>query len=289
MPELPEVETTVRELRKKVLNRAFVGIWTDFPGVVKKPKKFDDFKKVVLNKKIKEIFRKGKNILFNFEDGTVMLVHQKMTGHFLFGRWGKTGEGWKSEIPGPLKDDPANRFLHLIFWLDNGWMVALSDLRKFAKVLAGKGEILRELDGLGPDPLEKTFTFKKFKSVLAGKKGKIKQILMDQGVVSGIGNIYSDEILWDTKINPFEAVQELTDAEIKAIYRSTRKILPLAIKLKGESFSDYRTPFGEKGNFDSIKKVYRREGKECFRCGKTILRKKIGGRSAHYCPNCQKT
>jgi len=168
--------------------------------------------------------------------------------------------------------------------------LALSDLRKFAKVeILTKEELEKEMEKLGPEPLDKDFTFEKFKErILKKKKGKIKQVLMDQEVIAGIGNIYSDEILWKAKIHPFKRVGKLSEEELKKIYKAMREILPKAIEVGGESISDYRRPSGEKGGFDILRKVYRREGEKCFRCGAKIKRVKLGQRSAHFCPVCQK-
>jgi formamidopyrimidine-DNA glycosylase len=291
MPELPEVETTVRDLKTKVLGRTFVDIWSDFKKIIKKPKDFEEFKREIKRKKIRGIRRRGKNILFDLSDNKTLLIHQKLTGHLLLGKWHKKGGKWEASAPGPLKEDPINRFLHLIFWLDNGQMLALSDLRKFAKVELWNTKELKkseEMKELGPEPLEKSFTFRKFKEIFQEKKGKIKQVLMDQSVIAGIGNIYSDETLWRTKIHPFKDVSRLSQKELKKIYQAIQKILKQAVEVKGESISDYRLLSGEKGGFDSLRKVYRRKGEKCSRCGAIIKRVKIGGRSAHFCPNCQK-
>jgi len=290
MPELPEVETIVRDLKKKVLKRAFLDVWTDWLNMVKKPKKFEDFKKQIKGKKILNAWRRGKNILLDLSGGKTLLIHQKLTGHLLLGGWKQKRGQWESEIKGPLLDDPKNRFLHLIFWLDSGKQLALSDLRKFAKVeLWDKGDLKesKEFKSLGPEPLEKSFTFEKFKKVLP-KKGKIKQILMDQAVIAGIGNIYSDEILWRAKVHPFKDVSNLGKEELKKIYQAMKEVLPKAIKLGGESFSDFRRLSGEKGYFDKERKVYRREGEKCYLCQTIVKRIKLAGRSAHFCPKCQK-
>lgn len=292
MPELPEVETTIRDLKKKVLNRTFVGVWTDFPKNIKKPAKVGEFKKEIIGRKIEGIWRRAKNIIFDLSGGKALLVHQKMTGHLLYGKWVEDKGAWRAVTPGPLSDDPMNRFLHLIFWLDDGCQLALSDLRKFAKIeLYNRTELLesKEFGSLGPEPLEKGFTFGKFMEAMGRKrKGKIKQVLMDPYVIAGIGNIYSDEILWDARIHPTKDISKLDEDEFSGIYRALRRILPEAIKLGGESFSDFRRPSGEKGNFDLLRKAYRREGEKCERCGTIIKRMKIGGRSAHYCPKCQR-
>jgi len=287
VPELPEVETTTLELRKKVLKRAFIDVWTDFPKMIKKPKSFEEFKKKIKGKKIQKIWRAGKNIIFDLSDNLSLLIHQKLTGHLLYGKWEFKNGKWQAKEKGPLKDDPMNRFLHLVFLLDNGYQLALSDLRKFAKVELVKTEDLKaELKSLGPDPLE--ISFQEFKKTLLQKRGKIKQVLMNQEVISGVGNIYSDEALFAAKIHPFRDVSELKEDELKRLYQSLRNILKKAIEVKGESISDYRTLTGERGGFDKLRKVYRREGEKCLRCGTVIQRVKVGGRSAHFCPKCQK-
>jgi formamidopyrimidine-DNA glycosylase len=289
MPELPEVETTVRQLSKKVQNRAFLDVWTDFKKMIKKPKSFEQFKKEIIGRKIQRVWRRGKNILFELSQGKTLLIHQKLTGHLLLGRWQKKNNSWLPPA-GPLTEK-INTYLHLLFILDNRQMLALSDLRKFAKVeLWDSRELMdsKEMKELGPEPLAKNFTFLKFKEVLKKKKGRIKQILMDQQVLAGIGNIYSDEILWRAKIHPFKRTERLSERELRKIYQEMKKVLTLAIKLCGESISDYRTPSGQPGFFDRARKVYQREEEKCSRCGTKIQRKKISGRSAHFCPNCQK-
>lgn len=287
MPELPEVQTTVNGLIKKVIGSKIIDVWTDTPKLIKELS-FPDFKKNIKNSKVETILRKGKNIILRLDKNRALLIHQKMTGHLLYGRWKQKNQKWEPVSDGPLSD-PMNRFIHLIFFLQNGDMLALSDLRKFAKIIFNSQESilnLPEIRKLGPDALE--VTFKEFKERIKNKKGKIKQVLMNQEIVSGIGNIYSDEILFGAKINPFKETDKLTEQELKKIFGSTKKILKNAIRLHGESFSDYRTLEGKKGNFDKERKVYRRGGEECFKCGENITREKIGGRSAHFCPKCQK-
>ncbi|MDP2663915.1 MAG: DNA-formamidopyrimidine glycosylase [bacterium] len=291
MPELPEVETIVRDLRKRVLKRTFVDVWTDWEKTIKKPNNFKEFKGGIEGRKIIDIRRRAKNILFDLSGNKIMLIHQKMTGHLLLGKWKSENGKWVSQVKGPLRDDPMNRFIHLIFWLDSGIMLALCDLRKFAKVELWEKEELensKEFQALGPEPLEKSFGLEEFKKVLKGKKGKIKKVLMEPTVIAGIGNIYSDEILWKARIHPLRGVPSLSGAELKKIYLAIKEILPLAIRLGGESISDYRRPSGEKGYYDKARKVYRKEGQECPACGDPIERIKIGGRSAHFCPSCQR-
>jgi formamidopyrimidine-DNA glycosylase len=211
-----------------------------------------------------------------------------MTGHLLYGSWNIKHGTWVPNKKGFLSD-PYNRFIHLIFFFNSGDMMALSDARKFAKVELWKTtELLKELGKLGPEPLDKSFTFKKFQGDLKNKKGKIKQVLMDQSMIAGIGNIYASEVLWQAKINPEKETCKISGKDLKKLYQSIKKILKLSIKLGGDSFSDYRKPDGTKGNFDSVKRVYKRENQKCYRCKTKIKRIKIGQRSTFYCPRCQK-
>ena len=290
MPELPEVETTVRDLKKKVLSRTFIDVWTDFKKLIKRPKDFKIFKEEVKGKRIINIERRAKNILIRLSGGKTLLIHQKMTGHLLAGKWKFDSGRWKTVLKGPMEDS-VNSFIHLIFFLNGGLMLALSDLRKFAKVeLWDDKELLQNENfrKLGPEPLNKTFTFLKFKGITTGKRGKIKKVLMDQNIISGIGNIYSDEILWKARVNPLRDVSGLKEKELKNIFSSIKVVLKKEIALKGDSMSDYRLINGEKGGYQKVQKVYRREGKECSVCGGIIKRIKVNGRSAHFCPNCQK-
>jgi formamidopyrimidine-DNA glycosylase len=287
MPELPEVETTVRGLKKKVLKRTFLDVWTDFPKIIKKPANLKTFREEIKNEKIEKIFRVGKNIVFQLSDGLFLLIHQKMTGHLLYGVWEKKDKFWQAKNDNPLSRDPMNRFLHLIFFLDNGNQLALSDLRKFAKVLLlNKNGIEKELKSLGPDALK--ISFEEFKERVKNKKGKIKQVLMNQEVIAGIGNIYSDEILFAAKTHPLKEASKLKNEELKNIYKHLKRILKKAIELKGTSISDYRTIDGTKGGFGRLRKVYQKEGEKCPYCKTLIKRIKISGRSAHFCPKCQK-
>jgi len=295
MPELPEVETIVNDLKKKIIGRKITGVWFDAPKLIKKPKP-KDLEKQIKGLKITDIRRRGKNILIYLSKTYLLLIHQKMTGHLLYGKWsfGKAQDKQKvivrSLIKGAL-EEKVNNYIHFILYLDNGWQVGLSDLRKFAKILfGGKEEIenLAELKNLGPEPLDKNFDFEKFKNLISKKRGKIKQVLMDQEVIAGIGNIYSDEILWQAKIHPFKIVGELKTKELKNIYSAMKQILKKAVKLRGTSVSDFRDAFGRSGGYAKIRKVYQREGEFCQRCGAIIKRVKMGGRSAHFCPKCQK-
>jgi formamidopyrimidine-DNA glycosylase len=300
MPELPEVETIVRDLRRKIIGRKIKSVWFDSPRQIflqKKTAGFElirapklgDFEKKIKGLKIIDVQRRAKNVLIDFTDEKMMLIHQKMTGHLLYGRWSVVGGKSKSLLKGAMQEK-VNDYIHFILYFDNNWQLALSDMRKFAKVIFGNKkeiEALKELKELGPEPLERNFDFKKFKEAVGNKTGKIKQVLMDPYVIAGIGNIYSDDILWEAKIHPFQSAKTLKDAELKSIFLAIKKILTQAVKLRGTSFSDYRDVEGKKGYYVDKRRVYQREGEKCLRCKSEIKRVKMGGRSAHFCPKCQ--
>ena len=290
MPELPEVQTTVNGLNKKISGLTIKSVWCDWHKLIKNTPNFHSFEQDLLKRKVLFVKRKGKNILIFLSGHKVLLVHQKMTGHLLAGRW-VLGKKALPESTGPLAEK-INGYIHFVIVFTNGSMMALSDVRKFAKIVQfdeNKIREIKDLKGLGPDPLERKFTPALLKKVLSKKpNGKIKQVLMDQEIVSGIGNIYSDEILWSAGIHPEKKVKDLTDPEIKKILYFTKKILKFSIKIGGDSMSDYRNVYGKTGGYQKKHKVYRRTGQKCFRCSQIINKIKLGGRSGHFCPKCQK-
>ncbi len=298
MPELPEVQTIVNDLNKKVKGLTITDIWTDWPKYFKRSKEgFDSFKKEIKNKKIEKVWRVGKNIIFDLSDGKKILVHQKMTGHLLVGKWQLMDKKWIAIEEGLLREK-VNGYIHVMFWLGDpsskvgaSKMLALSDLRKFAKILIVDEKYfnnLEDIKNIGPDPLKPSFKFREFKGLITKKRGVIKKILMDQNIISGIGNIYADEILFTVKIHPLKRVENLSDGELKLIFNASKNILKKAIKLRGTSTSDFRDTSGKAGFFGAVLKVYKREGEKCpNKCGGIIKRIKIGGRSAHFCSHCQ--
>lgn len=304
MPELPEVETTVRGLQRKIVGRVIKDVWSDLPrkrvslphfaNTIKSQSFFDIFKKRVCGKKIVKITRRAKNILIELSSGDTVLVHMKMTGHLLFGKYILAKDTWvpaENEKNDFLRD-PFNRFVHFVLILDNKEHLVLSDTRKFAKVtLINKENIESEFAHLGPEPLEKKFDLKKFKSQLMKKpSGKIKQILLDQTIISGIGNIYSDEMLWLAGIHPEEKIENITEGKMKLLFSGMKDVLAKGIDFGGDSMSDYRDIDGKKGNFQHHHNAYRRKGEACGKrgCKGVILRKVVAGRSSHYCSIHQK-
>ncbi len=300
MPELPEVQTVVSDLKRKIKGRRIVGLWSDWPKVIKDP--LDQRKeklahdhvvsaeRFLKNERVLYVRRRAKNILIYLTHDKMILVHQKMTGHLLIGKWNvKSGKALPIE-PKAVVEDPYNAYIHLIFYLDNGKMLALSDLRKFAKAVVGKRETIEnlpELTKLGPEPLEKSFTANTLKGLLKKERRKIKQVLMDPFVIAGIGNIYSDDILWTAKIHPARPANGLNKRETSALFHAIKIVLQKAVKLRGTSTSDFRDTAGKEGNYTDYRKVYQRTGEPCARCKTPIKRIVIAARSAHFCPRCQ--
>jgi formamidopyrimidine-DNA glycosylase len=301
MPELPEVETVVRDLRRKIVGRRIVAVWTDWPKIIKDPAAQSrlhvsepavaHFKKETVGRTVERVERRAKNILIYLSGNHLILVHQKMTGHFLVGKWRIQGGEAVGVSPRAIIEDSFNHHVHLILTLDNGEQVGLSDVRKFAKVLFGTRaqiEALRELVKLGPDALDHQLSAEQFSRIVQCQKRPIKQVLMDPFVIAGIGNIYSDDILWRAKVHPKTRANTLKLAQRTAIYKAMREVLTKAVELRGTSTSDFRDTEGKEGGYTGHRLVYQRTGQPCSRCKTPIERMVIGGRSAHFCPRCQK-
>ncbi|HOS88233.1 MAG TPA: DNA-formamidopyrimidine glycosylase [Candidatus Pacearchaeota archaeon] len=290
MPELPEVETIALDLKKKVLQRTFIDLWIQDPSIIHHPSNTRDFKKQILGKTILDVQRRAKNILFFLNKDCVLLIHLKMTGHLLVGKWEFKNNQWVPLQKGALQDDPINKFLRIIFTLDNQEQLALSDLRRFAKLELWKKDVLfssKKFRTLGPEPLDPNFTFNKFCQLFQKKRGCLKLVLMDQNFIAGIGNIYASEILFEARLHPETRVEHLTLEDLKRLYGAIRNVLVKGIAARGASISDYRDIQGNKGNYQKIIQVYGREGECCPVCGAKIKRITLGGRGTFYCPVCQ--
>ena len=239
------------------------------------------FKCATSEAKIKSVGRRAKLIIFRLDNGWSLLIHLKMTGQLIY---------QSSVISDKLSE--KNKHTHVIFNFVDGSRLLFNDLRQFGYIKLIRTDELGEFfvkEGTGPEPLAKDFTLAKFEALLVKKpKAKIKQFLMDPKNIAGIGNIYSDEILFFAGVHPLRRNYDLKKEEIKKIWQGIKKILPAAIKLKGTSANNYLDAFGRKGEFLKKLKVYGREGQKCVKCKGNVYRIKINGRSAHFCPLCQK-
>ena len=301
MPELPEVQTIVNELKKRVCGRTIVDFWTNTPKLIKKPSA-KEFSKKIKRLSIIDVQRRGKNIIFYLKPGRnksekiyEMLVHQKMTGHFLVGKWDiKKIDGKNIPVPkvkGPIASDKYNSYIRVIFYLDNGQQLGLSDLRKFAKLMLGSAQEIensKDLSELGHDALSREFNADYLYPILQKRNKPVKSVLLEQGVASGIGNIYADEGLFVARINPLRKSNSLSKKEVEKLIDSIKRVLKKSLRLRGTSSSDYRDTYGERGGYDKVRYVYNREKMPCYVCGTPIRRIKIGQRSSHFCPKCQK-
>jgi formamidopyrimidine-DNA glycosylase len=313
MPELPEVQTTVDGLNKKVKGVKIVDVWSIYNSPyykskenVKDPKFFAEFKERIIGSKILRAERRAKNILIHLDNKETILIHMKMTGHLMFGEYAQTSDNkndpWRPKDKGnKALNDPFNHHIRLVFTLSNKNLV-LSDTRKFAKVTVIKTDKIfhsPDLSHLGPEPLAKDFDLKIFKDQINKKpNGKIKTTLLDQTIIAGIGNIYSDEALWLANIHPESVVKDIPDNSLKKLFQSILTVLRNGIDFGGDSMSDYRNIDGEKGSFQEQHNVYRKKGQVCgkLECRKInkinpeaglIKRIVVGGRSTHYCENHQ--
>ncbi len=285
------MENTVQGLKNQspsILGACFLDVWSDTPKLIKNPESFKNFKKRIKGEKIKDIRRRGKWIVFKLSSEQNLLVHQKMTGHLLYGRWERAEEKWEPLSREKAMSDKMNSYIHLLFTLDNGHMLAFSDLRKFGRVELKDEKGTKEILGkLGPEALSSDLSFLKFKKLFKGRRGRVKSLLMNQKFIAGVGNIYSDEILWRAKVHPLRKADTLTEKNLERIFKEMKKVLKEAVKRGGTSTSDYRKPSGEKGEYAKKLIVYGKDGEKCPRCGEEIKRKKIGSRSTRFCPECQ--
>jgi formamidopyrimidine-DNA glycosylase len=299
MPELPEVEMTVRGLNAAARGARIVDVWTDYKSDfalgkedIKDPAHFALLRKAVRGRKILRVERRAKNILIRLDGDLTILVHMKMTGHFLVGRFTREAKTKKWLAPvGPMRDDPYNRHVRLVITLDDGRAIALADMRRFAKVALVSGDpyATKHLADLGPEPLAVGFTFPIFKERLLrrGKKA-IKTALLDQTSFVGVGNIYSDEALWRAKIHPEARAVDVDDARLRALWKAVREVLAHGVYVDDDPTAEYRRTDGKKSNFRLPRRAYRRTGEKCSRrCGGVIERKVVNARSAHFCPVCQ--
>ncbi len=211
--------------------------------------------------------RRAKIIIIDFKDGSSLLFHLKLTGQLVF-----------NGIP--------SAYTRKVFYFNDGTRLVFNDARKFGwwKKIKNTKPIEK---GFGPESLE--IDLKTFRDILRKHpNAKIKPVLMNQKIIAGIGNIYSDEILFAAKINPLRKSGTLDSQETRQIHLNIKKILAKAIQYRGTTARDYLDVYGRTGDYAKYLKVYGKEGKKCYRCGGLIKRIKLGGRSAHFCPHCQK-
>lgn len=286
MPELPEVETVARGLQKKSINKKITRVEVRAAKIVYPSK--DVFIKKLIGNKIIRVRRRAKMLIFDLADKTFMVGHLKMTGQLVYRQ--RTGQ----LIMGghPLKDgekDLPNKFSHVVFSFSDGSNLFFNDQRKFGwlKVVDVVG-LQQELLKYGIEPLSRKFTVQKSQELLEKyPRKKIKQFLMDQTIIAGIGNIYADESCFYAGILPTRKVEKISLIEQKKLYRGIKQILIKAINKTGTSVENYVKADGDAGGYAKYLKVYGKNGKKCSRCGEIIKKIKLNGRGTHFCPGCQ--
>jgi formamidopyrimidine-DNA glycosylase len=262
MPELPEVETTVRKLRGKVRGRRIERFGATWPRQVSPS--IARVRRAVVGRKIERLSRRGKYIVFHLDDGSVLLLHLGMSGRLSL-------------------DEKDAAHVRAVWELDDGSRLLFSDARKFGRIRAAEnlGEALCEL---GLEPLSKRFTASALQEALSSRSRQLKPLLLDQTVVCGLGNIYADESLYRARLHPLKRANSLTLAQVKCLHRAIVTTLRLAISLSGTSFDwAYRG-----GRMQDELLAYGRTGEPCKRCKNKIVRILVGQRSTHFCPACQK-
>lgn len=275
MPELPEVETTKNELKNIIINKYIneILINTNSLRIPFKKKKIKNLK----GSQIINISRRGKYILITFSNNFILLIHLGMSGRII------------------LKKRPLvlDKHDHFVLNIKKNFFIILNDPRRFGLVDTFHKDHISEcthLKFLGVEPLTNDFSFKYLKKILSSRKSNIKNLLLNQQLIAGLGNIYACESLYESNISPFKAAKDLNEKEISLLCLNIKKVLKKAIKSKGSSINDFKLPSGMLGNFQKKFKVYDREGKKCKnkKCKNKISKVFINARSTFYCCKCQK-
>ena len=266
MPELPEVETIKRELVVKITNKKIVNFKTTKPKLIKEPS-VNEFKKGLIGQKVKQVIRKAKLLIIKLKEDKFLVIHLRIAGWLLYG-----------------EEDPRAR---AVFYLSDGKVLNYMDSRVLGELrLCQDYKDLNFIKKLGPEALD--ISLSKFRETLVSKKTKIKVLLLDQTLISGLGNIYVQEALFLAKIDPRRAADSLSEKEIKLLHQKIVSILKEAIEQKGSSVNTYRGLGGNRGGMEKRLKVYGRKGESCYFCKKPLTKMFLGGRGTCFCSHCQK-
>lgn len=274
MPEMPEVENIVAGIRPYILNRKITDVEIIKSDVIKYPA-VQQYKKLLKDCIIKAVKRRGKYIILEMSNGILSVIHLRMTGKLLYTE----------------KNQEIDKYSCVVFVLDDGNKLVYADVRRLGTLDAVKKDELPRIKGLytlGAEPLSAEFTTNYLKKVLMGSKGKIKSFLLNQKNIAGLGNIYVDEALFLSGINPLRTAGSLSDDEIRKLHNAVNYVINAGIKDGGTTFRDYRNGLGEKGSHQEHLYVYSRKDKPCRKCGAAIEKTVVGGRGTYYCPHCQK-
>ena len=274
MPELPEVETVKEALNQTVKGQTIKEIELRYEPMVKNMSA-DEFKEKLINQTIQAVSRRGKYLVFHFDDYQ-LLSHLRMEGKYFY----------------VDSDFELNPHVHVIFTLENGKRLLYQDTRKFGTYhLYDKAidlETTAPFQVLGLEPFATEFTPSYVKEKIQNKKKPIKSLLLDQTIVCGLGNIYVDEVLYRARLHPLTSSSELTDKDIANVVKYTVEVLARAIELGGTTIRTFRSSHGVSGTFQNELLVHQRKGENCYECHTPIEKIKVGGRGTYFCPTCQK-
>jgi len=289
MPELPEVEVVKRSLQKKTLNLIIKKVKINDGNLRYKVDKIG-FSKLV-GKKIKKIKRRSKFLIFEIDNTHKILVHLGMTGKFFF--IDDNDNKFKTSFYYSLNYKKDRKHDRVIFFLNKKQKLIYNDIRKFGFIKIYEPNMIsksKHLQYLGPEPLQNQWNTLYLKKYIIGRKRSIKNILMDQKCVSGLGNIYVNEILFLSGIKPNRKVTKLKNSELEKIIKSSKRILKNSIRLGGSTIKDFSSENGKKGVFQQHFKVYGRENQKCSNadCNLKIIRTVISNRATFFCKKCQK-
>ncbi|MCW1888068.1 MAG: bifunctional DNA-formamidopyrimidine glycosylase/DNA-(apurinic or apyrimidinic site) lyase [Candidatus Moranbacteria bacterium] len=283
MPELPEVQTVVTQLGQKVVGKKIVDFWSGWPKKVMPGMR--EFREGVCGASIISAKRYGKHIVMELDNDFAIVVHLKMTGHFLY----KTPKTKNDPI---FTEDRVNGYIHHIFTFSDKTTLEFSDMRKFgwlALIKKGAVEELPAIQALGIDALSPRLTEDMFRTLLSARKTKVVgPVLLEQNLIAGIGNIYRSEALFLAGILPTRKILKITQVEFKELLRAVKKVLREAVRLQGTTDGDFRDLDGQPGRFKKALYVYRRTDEPCKKCGTIIKRAKMAQRSVFFCPTCQR-
>lgn len=280
MPELPEVETLRLGLEKYVVGHKIEVV------EVKVPKLFQGKPQDVMGAKITRVRRMGKGLIIDLDNGNSMAVHVKLTGQLIYRDEKTKDEPLSKEKVGTLPSSAT----HVIFTLDKGAMLYYNDRRRFGwiKVLStDQVEELPYFKGMGPEPF-KDLTLEKFQNVIKNSNTVIKPLIMDQKKIGGIGNIYANDALFLSRIDPRRKAKTLSDEEIEKLYKAVHTVMEKGIKYGGASELNFVNVLGQEGGYQNHTLIYGRQGDKCENCGGTVKKIFLGGRGTYFCENCQK-
>jgi len=276
LPELPEVEIVRRDLEREVVGRRIKDVDVKLPRIVRRHKSRKEFVDGVVGAKVVRFDRRGKYLLMHLDNGNVVVMHLGMSGR----------------IERATARKLVEKHTHVVLKLQTGGELRFIDMRQFGELFVSAHDELegvKELSHIAIDPLGDSFTWQVFSELVTTRQVKLKTLLMDQKFISGLGNIYSDEVLWAAGLRADRLSDSLTSQEVRRLYRAMQEVLQDGIRHGGVTLGDqtYRNLHGKPGEFQDHLKVYGRAGQPCRRCRTAIERTRWGQRSHYACPQCQ--